>query len=120
MFDFLVLSLLKEGPQSISEIQQRSGQLRLFMHIVAAGTRRLGTLSLLGVLTRLEGGGWLEAERRLDKNGREEIAYSLSADGKQMLAQEAARRSAIVAEFVENSGLEHSFRTFLDGSAGKN
>ena len=69
--------------------------------------------SLPSALGRLEHAGWIEVEGRQADFSLEKT-YSLTPAGKEQFAAQQARWTSTLARFIDEGGLDHSFRKFLD------
>jgi DNA-binding PadR family transcriptional regulator len=72
--------------------------------------------SLPSALQRLERAGWIEAEGRQADFNLEKI-YALTPAGREQLTAQQAHWTSTLARFVDEGGLDHSFRRFLDRNA---
>lgn len=97
----------------MSEIQQRVSWAERLLYLAAIRKGKLGLDSLPEALERLQSEGCLKLAR-LSEQPDAEIIYSLTGAGERRLEQERARQESIVSQFVEDSELDASFRTFLD------
>jgi DNA-binding PadR family transcriptional regulator len=79
---------------------------------VRKGRQSLGSVS--AALQRLHRDGWLKAEPLPNEVAESELVYSLTMVGEQRLKEESARLESMLSQFVEQGGMERSFRTFLD------
>lgn len=111
--DFFILSGFGDGPRSMSEIQQRLEWAERLLYLAAKRKGHRGPGALPEAVERLRSKGCLKLEG-LIRQPDAEIICSLTDTGARRLEQERARRKLIVAQFVEDSDLDTSFRRFLD------
>jgi len=112
--DFLVLNAFSDGPLSGSAIEQRVERMHMLLELAAERKGMRSPESLPTVLQRLENAGWLNPEWQRGEQSRPEKIYSLTAEGKQQLEEEWTRRGLTLSRFVEDGGLDESFRKFLN------
>ncbi len=114
--DFLILHTLRPEPMHDFAIEQRIEQKTrgLFTKL------KLSPGSFLTALQRLERAGWLRTEWRQTENSGPEKIYSLTVAGKEQLEAEWTQRRSALAQFVESSGLDDSFRKFLNRNTNSN
>ena len=111
--EFFILSGFTEGQKSLSEIQQRLKWAERLLQVAGRNKGRQGPRGVLELLQILQAEGLLRVELRSAEQMTEEV-YALTDSGAFRVAQERARNSSLVSQFVEEVDLDGSFRRFLD------
>ena len=110
--DFFILKTLSDGPLQSSDLERRIERIYKILEFAAERKGKTGPVSLPIALRRLEHEGWLEVRPGAD-GGREKV-YSLTDSGNEQIGTQLATWTSMFTGFIEDGGLDDSFRKFLD------
>lgn len=113
VLDFFILQTLNHQTLQGSDLERRIERIHRMLELAAErkGKAKPGSLSI--ALRRLEREGWLNVEGKPTEANLEK-RYSLTASGREQLQAQSASWTSALARFIDEGGLDDSFRSFLN------
>lgn len=111
--DFFILKMLSDGPLQRPDLERRLERIYRMLEFAAERKGKAGPAVLPIALRRLEREGWLEVQTNPTGSGQEKV-YSLTESGTEEIRTQLATWTATFTRFIDDGGLDDSFRKFLD------
>jgi DNA-binding PadR family transcriptional regulator len=113
ILDFFILQTL--NPQALQgfDLERRIERIHRMLKLAAERKGKPIPGSLSTALQRLEHEDWLNVEGK-PTDGNLEKLYSLTASGREELRTQRTTWTSALTGFIENGGLDDSFRRFLN------